>query len=178
MAAMSLGFGGGPADGGSGSPGDEILSFTGSISTDSYDQFVASGGGGTSSNGAGGDGNGGSDDSGGSNNNPCGMCVYMNDAGTAPDKNAQGVTTGVDQNSNQNECAHNGGFFVDESTSAKGNLTVYYDPNSNNLYATTTGEYGGVYGSFGQPGQLDRTSGVPGNILWDSEQANWQAGLR
>lgn len=104
--------------------------------------------------------------------NPCGMCIYMNDAGTAPDPQ------GIDPHSNADQCKNNGGVFVDESGGARGDITVYYDPNSNAVMVISGDQWGGDYVTVGTPGQYDSTDTwmLSQDGLAAGKQASWQVG--
>jgi RHS repeat-associated protein len=58
-------------------------------------------------------------------------CVYLNNAGTDVDRDANGNPTGIDQNSNKGECDTNGGKWVNGTVT-----NVYLSSTSNDVYLT------------------------------------------
>jgi hypothetical protein len=71
---------------------------------------------------------------------PTGLdCVYLNNAGTDVDRDANGNVTGIDTNSNSGECGQNGGYWVD-GTFTSG--TVYTNNNDVSLTGHTTDSSG------------------------------------
>ena len=116
------------------------------------------------------------------NANPCGMCIYLNDAGTgvtftgnADPSPADGQ---IDQTSNQSECESNNGVFIDESNGAQSNVKIYSDPKSDNILVSAVGP-GGNYSTWGAPGQQDVTTfqgnrSIQNSATWGF--ADWQLG--
>jgi RHS repeat-associated protein len=96
-------------------------------------------------------------------------CVYLNNAGTDVDRDANGNPTGIDQNSNSGECGQNGGYWVD-GTATSGT----YDPNSNDI--TLNGYEPGTTPGTGQLTSASYTSAsaspstVPNMFVWSPTQ--------
>jgi hypothetical protein len=116
------------------------------------------------------------------NADPCGMCIYLNDAGTGvtfTGNNDPSPADGqIDQTSNQGECESNVGVFIDESNGAQTINKIYSDPNSDNILVSTAGP-GGNYSTWGAPGQQDVTTyqnnrSIQNSAAWSF--ADWQLG--
>jgi hypothetical protein len=75
-----------------------------------------------------------------SNVDPYGYdCVYLNNAGTDIDRDANGNPTGVDTNSNSGECDKNGGYWVDGTVT---HVNLFTNSNDVGLSGTMTGSSG------------------------------------
>ncbi len=79
-------------------------------------------------------------------NNPLGNvdpygydCVYLNNAGTDIDRDANGNATGIDTNSNSGECGKNGGYWVDGTVT---HVNLFTNSNDVGLSGTMTGSNG------------------------------------
>lgn len=62
-------------------------------------------------------------------------CVYLNNAGTDVDRDANGNITGIDTNSNSGECGKNGGYWVDGTVT---NVDLFTNSNDVGLTGYTT----------------------------------------
>lgn len=75
-----------------------------------------------------------------SNVDPYGYdCVYLNNAGTDIDRDANGNSTGIDTSSNSGECGQNGGYWVDGTVT---HVNLFTNSNDVGLSGTMTGSNG------------------------------------
>jgi len=73
------------------------------------------------------------------NIDPTGLdCVYLNDAGTGVDRDANGNVTGIDHHSNSGECAENGGYWAPGNVNEKDSSAVQTSSDSDMIAIKST----------------------------------------